>query len=153
MNPSSTPLRRRLLACAAFAALHLGVAQAQVNPPLPNAPLSAGVHVIHAEVARTPMEQQIGLMNRQDLQDNNGMLFVLDEPRLECMWMRNTLVPLSVAFIGADGSIVNIEDMKARTDDTHCATAPVSYALEMPLGWFKKIGIKAGSKIRGLPTR
>ncbi|CAN5141748.1 DUF192 domain-containing protein [soil metagenome] len=153
MNPLPTTTFRRALIGAAFAVLVMSSAHAQTNPPLTRLPLSAGVHVIQAEIARTPMEQQIGLMNRRELTDNNGMLFVFEEPRLECMWMRNTLIPLSVAFMDADGTVVNIEDMKAQTDDTHCAKLPVRYALEMPLGWFKKVGVKAGSKIRSLPPR
>jgi len=71
---------------------------------------------------------------------------------VHCMWMRNTLIPLSVAFIDDDGSIVNIEDMQPKTEISHCAARPVRYALEMDKGWFAQRGLKAGARISGLPA-
>lgn len=114
-------------------------------------PLSAGIHVIRAEVVMAPGERAKGLMNRPALGANQGMVFLFDEPAVQCMWMRNTLIPLSVAFIADDGRILNIEDMAARSDDNHCATKPARYALEMNRGWFAKHGIAAGARISGLP--
>jgi uncharacterized repeat protein (TIGR04076 family) len=114
--------------------------------------LSAGMHLIQAEVAATDPQRQQGLMFREKMDHNAGMVFVFDAPATQCMWMKNTLLPLSVAFIDAEGKIANIEDMQPRTLDSHCSTktVPVRYALEMNLGWFKSKNIKPGSKITGL---
>jgi uncharacterized membrane protein (UPF0127 family) len=115
--------------------------------------LSAGMHLIKAEVAATDAERQQGLMFREQMANNAGMVFVFDEPATQCMWMKNTLLPLSVAFIDANGKIVNIEDMQPQTLANHCSAqaVPVKYALEMNLGWFKQKNIKPGSTIEGLP--
>ena len=114
-------------------------------------PLSAGIHVIRAEVAATPDERAVGLMHRPQMGANQGMVFLFDQPAVQCMWMKNTLIPLSVAFIADDGQILNIEDMAPQTEDNHCAAKPARYALEMNRGWFAKHGISAGVKISGLP--
>lgn len=113
--------------------------------------LSAGIHVIRAEVAATPDERALGLMHRPQMGANQGMVFLFDLPAEQCMWMKNTLIPLSVAFIANDGRILNIEDMAPQTEDNHCAAKPARYALEMNRGWFAKHGISAGMKISGLP--
>ncbi|MBO1113081.1 DUF192 domain-containing protein [Bordetella petrii] len=126
-------------------------APASPQSRLPVAELSAGIHIIHAEVASTEDTRRIGLMQRQSLPDNNGMLFVFELPDLQCFWMRNTLLPLSIAFIADDGAIVNIADMAPQTDDAHCSARPVRYALEMAQGWFAAHGIKEGNRINGLP--
>lgn len=118
---------------------------------LPVTRLAAGIHIIHAEVASTPAQRQTGLMYRTELPGNNGMLFVFEAPDMQCFWMRNTLVPLSAAFIADDGTIVNIEDMAPQTENSHCSRKPVRYVLEMAQGWFSAKGIKAGAKIDGLP--
>ena len=114
-------------------------------------PLSAGIHLIRAEVAATPSERALGLMHRSQMGANQGMVFLFDQPAAQCMWMKNTLIPLSVAFIADDGRILNIEDMAPRTENNHCATKPARFALEMNRGWFSKHGISAGMKISGLP--
>ena len=106
---------------------------------------------IHAEVAQTPEQRAIGLMFRPTMAPQDGMLFVFEEPATQCFWMRNTLLPLSAAFIADDGSIVNIADMKPQTDDSHCSAKPVRFVLEMNQGWFAKRGLKAGSKLQGAP--
>ena len=90
-------------------------------------------------------------MFRKELAGNDGMLFVFEQPDVQCFWMRNTLLPLSIAFIADDGTIVNIEDMAPQTDDAHCSKKPVRYALEMAQGWYESHGMKAGRKIDGLP--
>lgn len=118
---------------------------------LPSIQLGAGMHLIQAEVAQTDEQRAIGLMHRPSMPANNGMLFVFEQPRPQCFWMKNTLLPLSIAFIADDGTIVNIEEMKAQTLDSHCSAKPVRYALEMNAGWFAKKGIKPGSKLRGKP--
>lgn len=141
-------------AALASAALMLGAgAQAQTGPQpsLPTTQLSAGIHIIRAEVANTDATRQAGLMFRKELPGNDGMLFVFGQPDVQCFWMRNTLLPLSIAFIADDGTIVNIDDMAPQTEDPHCARKPVRYALEMAQGWFDQHGIKAGRKIDGLP--
>jgi uncharacterized membrane protein (UPF0127 family) len=120
---------------------------------LPEVELSAGMHLIHAELADSDEARMRGLMFRTALAPNHGMLFVFDSADAHCMWMRNTLLPLSVAFIGDDGTIVNVEEMKPRTDATHCARRPVRYALEMSAGWFGQHGAGAGSTLAGIARR
>ena len=111
--------------------------------------LTAGMHRIDAQVAGTPEQRQTGLMLRKDMPPHEGMIFVFEQPTKQCFWMKNTLLPLSAAFIADDGTIVNIEDMKPQTLDAHCSTKPVRYVLEMNKGWFAKKGIKAGAKLQG----
>lgn len=113
--------------------------------------LSIGVHLIKAEVATTDDERARGLMFRQQLGQNEGMVFRFPEPRPVCMWMKNTLLPLSVAFIGDDGRIINIEDMKPQTEDAHCGKKPARYALEMRQGWFRERNVRPGTPVSGLP--
>ena len=114
--------------------------------------LSAGIQLIRAEVASTESQREKGLMFRIQLGANQGMVFVFDFLSRPCMWMKNTLLPLSVAFIDDNGSVINIEDMRAQTLDSHCAARPARYALEMNLGWFAKHGIGPGRKLGGLPS-
>lgn len=114
--------------------------------------LTAGVHLITAEVAADDPMRMRGLMFRESLPPNRGMLFVFEGKSIQCMWMRNTLIPLSVAFIDDDGRIVNIEEMRPQTDESHCAKAPVRYALEMTQGWFAQRGLKPGALIGGIAT-
>jgi uncharacterized protein len=124
---------------------------AQSPSQFPIIELTAGIHVIKAEVAATDAQRQQGLMLREKLGQNEGMVFVFEAPAGVCMWMKNTPLPLSVAFIDADGKIINIEDMKPGTTDSHCAKKLVRYALEMNQGWFKQKNIKPGTVIEGLP--
>lgn len=143
---------KKLLATSTSALLLLASASAnaqQANFPITK--LSAGMHMIKAEVAATDPHRQQGLMHREKMANNAGMVFVFDQPMTQCMWMKNTLLPLSVAFIDDQGKIVNIEDMKPQTLESHCSTKPVRYALEMNLGWFKQKNIKPGMAIEGLP--
>lgn len=126
-------------------------ALAQSIGSFPVTQLNSGIHVIKAEVASNEAQREQGLMFREKMGANEGMVFVFDGPVGACMWMKNTLLPLSVAFIDDDGRIVNIEDMKPQTLDSHCAKKLVRYALEMNLGWFKQKAIKPGSVIEGLP--
>jgi uncharacterized protein len=114
---------------------------------LPTTPLQAGMHVIRAQIAQTPEQRSTGLMFRKDMPANDGMLFVFEAPAQQCFWMKNTLLPLSIAFIADDGAITNIDEMKPQTLNSHCSTKPVRYVLEMNQGWFAKRGIKAGSKL------
>jgi uncharacterized protein len=125
-------------------------AHAQSGPQkLPTTQLTAGMHLIRAEVADDDLERQIGLMHRPSMGTSDGMVFVFERPEVQCFWMRNTLIPLSAAFIDDSGTIVNIEDMKPRSDDSHCSKKPVRFVLEMNKGWFEKRGLKMGSVISG----
>ena len=135
---------RSVLALAALAA-----APALAQPPV--AQLNAGMHLIRAEVAADFGTRMRGLMYRASMAQNAGMLFLFDESTQHCMWMKNTLIPLSVAFIDDRGAIVNIADMEPQTEASHCAAQPVRYALEMNRGWFAAHGIKPGSRIGGIP--
>lgn len=144
-------LSNGLLIVLALAASSAHAQTASPQPPLPIMALTAGIHVIQAEAATTVAQRSKGLMMRATMPINAGMVFRFDEKGAHCMWMRNTLLPLSVAFIDDDGTIANIEDMDPQTDDTHCARRPVRYALEMNKGWFSKRGISPGMKIGGLP--
>jgi uncharacterized protein len=116
---------------------------------LPAATLHVGMHNIRAQLALTPEQRQIGLMFRQSMPTHEGMLFVFDQASTQCFWMRNTLIPLSVAFLADDGTVVNLADMKPQSDDSHCSTKPVRYVLEMNQGWFAKRGVKSGTRISG----
>jgi uncharacterized membrane protein (UPF0127 family) len=127
------------------------IAQAVPQLELPRITLSAGMHLIHAQVAATPDQRSTGLMYRREMPANEGMLFVFERPEVQCFWMKNTLLPLTAAFVADDGSIVNLADMKPQTTDSHCSTQPVRYVLEMHQGWFDKRGIKAGSRLGGQP--
>jgi uncharacterized membrane protein (UPF0127 family) len=117
---------------------------------MPVMELSAGLHRIEAEVAASDQNRQIGLMNRAAMAPQRGMLFVFPQENTHCMWMRNTLIPLSVAFLDAEGTIINIENMQPQTENNHCAKVPARYALEMNLGWFAQRGIKPGAKLKGI---
>ena len=129
----------------------LGCAAQNAPQSLPAIRLNAGIHNIQAELAQTHDQRSMGLMFRERMPANAGMLFVFDQPATQCFWMKNTPLPLSIAFLADDGTVVNIEDMKPQTLDSHCSTKPVRYVLEMNQGWFAKRGIKAGTKLQGAP--
>ena len=135
-----------LLASLTASAVAQGVAQ-----NLPAIALQAGMHNIRAAVAQTPEQRQTGLMFRREMAQHEGMLFVFEQASAQCFWMKDTLLPLSIAFLADDGSVVNIADMKPQALDSHCSAQPVRYVLEMNQGWFAKRGIKPGSKIAGKP--
>ena len=132
----------------ALLALATGVlAQEGPQRDLPRVELTAGMHRIDAQVAQTDRQRAIGLMHRQDMPAHEGMLFVFEQPAQQCFWMKNTLLPLTAAFVADDGTIVNLADMKPQTEDSHCSAKPVRYVLEMNQGWFAQKGIKPGSKL------
>ena len=122
-------------------------AQAQAQPTLPIVTLQAGIHLVKAELADDDRKRAIGLMFRESLAPNHGMLFAFREKAGHCFWMRNTPLPLSIAFLDDDGTIVNIEDMAPRSEASHCPKRPVRFALEMEQGWFGKRGLAAGAKL------
>ena len=134
----------------ALLALVIAAAPAAAQP-LPVVQLNAGMHLIRAEVAADFASRAQGLMYRSAMPSNAGMLFIFDDAAAQCMWMKNTLIPLSVAFIDEHGTVINIEEMAPRTEDSHCARRPAVYALEMNGGWFAARGIKPGSRIGGIP--
>lgn len=141
---------RRILWLICFVA---GLANGQEQPQLnlPRVVLLAGMYRIDAQLALTPDQRQIGLMHRREMPPHEGMLFVFEQPSQQCFWMKNTLVPLTAAFVADDGTIVNLEDMKPQTTDSHCSAKPVRFVLEMNQGWFSKRAIKAGYKLGGKP--
>lgn len=148
IKPSrSRALRTALVLASCLAA---GVAGAQSGPQkLPSIRLNAGIHNIQAEVARTPEQRAIGLMHRPTMPANDGMLFVFDAPATQCFWMKNTLLPLSIAYVADDGTITQIVDMPPQTLESKCSTQPVRLVLEMNQGWFAKRGLKPGSRLSG----
>jgi uncharacterized membrane protein (UPF0127 family) len=138
-------------ALAWFAAALAAVAAAQEPQRLPTVNLNAGMHNIVAMVARTPEQRAVGLMHRREMPVHEGMLFVFEQPATQCFWMKNTLLPLSIAFLADDGTIVNLADMQPQSLDSHCSAQPVRYALEMNQGWFARRGVNAGARLSGGP--
>ena len=156
MDSIVNPLRPRRLASSLAAALlcagaSLALAQSGPQPRLRTVQIGAGMHVITAEVAITPEQQATGMMFRREMPGNEGMLFVNEEAGVRCFWMKNTLVPITIAFIADDGTIVNLADMQPQSERSHCSAKAVRYALEMSQGWFARRGIAAGFKLRGAP--
>jgi len=125
------------------------IAQGMPQTQLQRTTLNAGMHLIQVQLAQDFEQRQIGLMWRKEMPQNEGMLFVFDQPAVQCFWMRNTLLPLTAAFVTDDGSIVNLADMKPMNDDSHCSKKPVRFVLEMNQGWFAKRNIQAGFKLSG----
>ena len=143
------PVRRRRVSIAIAAWVFL-VAALPVRGALPEIGLNAGIHVIRAEVANTFETRARGLMFRESLAPNQGMLFVFPLVERHCMWMKNTPLPLSVAFIDQSGEVVSISEMAPHTENSHCAARPTRFALEMNRGWFAAKGIRPGAKLQGL---
>lgn len=153
-TPESAPVvrmlsarRRGVLGCIALMALRPAGALAD---PLMTFPVRIKGHALRVELADTPETRRIGLMNRRQLGADSGMLFVFDAPTPQAMWMKNTLIPLSVAFVGADGRILNIEDMQPLTETAHPSAGPALYAIETNAGWFRTRGIRPGDRVEGL---
>jgi uncharacterized membrane protein (UPF0127 family) len=130
--------------------LALSAAALAASAQMPSIELTARFHRIEAEVAADQATRMQGLMHRESMAPNHGMLFVFPQAAYHCMWMRNTLLPLSVAFLDDEGKILNIEDMRPQTEDNHCARMPARFALEMNRGWFAEKGIRPGQRIGGL---
>lgn len=156
-------LQHRILACALVSLVSIWAAMplaakateaTEANTPqhnLPHVTLSAGMYLIDAQVAATPQQRAIGLMFRPDMPAHEGMLFAFEQATVQCFWMKNTLLPLTAAFVADDGTIVNLEDMKPQSTTSHCSKQPVRFVLEMNQGWFGKKGLKAGSRLGGAP--
>jgi uncharacterized membrane protein (UPF0127 family) len=141
--------RRFIRHSLAVAALALAV-PAAARAQMPEIPLTVAGHKLTVEVADSDATRMQGLMHRRILPENRGMLFVFREVTYHAMWMMNTYIPLSVAFLDERGVIINIADMQPQTSDTHAAEKPAKYALEVNQGWFAKRGIKPGARIEGL---
>jgi uncharacterized membrane protein (UPF0127 family) len=157
MNPSPRmpALLRLALFVSAFAWAGIHTAHAKETQPLrqqlPTTTLRAGMHLIKAEVAQRPQEHMIGLMGRNTMGVNDGMLFIFPQATKQCFWMKNTLIPLQIAFLADDGRVVNLDEMQPQTLNSHCSAQPVRYVLEMNTRWFSKRGIQAGSRLSGGP--
>ena len=147
IDPDPTMTRIALSFCLVFLSFAAWPQQAQTN--LPRVQLQAGMFQIDAQVAATPKQREIGLMFRQDMATHEGMLFVFEQPQQQCFWMKNTLLPLTAAFVDDDGTIVNLADMKPQSTQSHCSEKPVRFVLEMNQGWFAKRNIKKGFKLKG----
>jgi len=142
-----------ILSALALAAVAVPARAQEPQTTLPRVTLSAGMHQIDAQVAQTGDQRATGLMYRKEMPQHEGMLFVFERPSVQCFWMKDTLLPLSAAFIADDGTVVNIADMKPLALDSHCSDKPVRYVLEMNQGWFAKKGVKPGAKLAGEPFR
>jgi uncharacterized membrane protein (UPF0127 family) len=145
------PFLAPLVLALAPALLPAVAQEPQLN--LPRVKLAAGMHQINAQVAQSPDQRTIGLMHRREMPQHEGMLFVFEQPSVQCFWMKNTLLPLTAAFVADDGTVVNLADMQPQTTDSHCSARPVRYVLEMNRGWFAKKGFKPGFKLSGPPFR
>lgn len=146
------PLTPRFLALLALSLALLPAARAQ-SPQLDlqRTKLTAGMYQIDAQVAQTPLQRQVGLMFRKEMPQAEGMIFVFEQPTVQCFWMKNTLLPLTAAFVADDGRIVNLVDMQPLSEQSHCSEEPVRYVLEMNQGWFAKKNIRKGAKLGGAP--
>jgi len=133
-----------------FATITFAFVTSAMGAELPTTVLTIGEHKLTAEIARAPDERSVGLMNRFSLKPDHGMLFIFERTEPLAFWMKNTFVPLSIAFIAEDGRIINIEDMKPQTEDSHWSKGPARYALEMKKGWFAERGIGPGAMVKGM---
>ncbi len=152
MSVPSSLLCRTFALLLGMALAGSALAQSGPQPTLPTARLTAGMHIITAELATTSQSRTVGMMFREKTPPNHGMLFVFEYKAQQCFWMRNTPLPLSIAFIEDDGTILQIVDMAPKNETLHCSQRPVRFALEMEQGWFARKGLAVGSKIGGLPA-
>jgi len=141
------PLLALAAACLAAPALAQPSGAPQID--LPRTAMGVGMYRIDAQVAATEPQRETGLMYRKDMPQHEGMLFVFERAGVQCFWMKNTLIPLTAAFVADDGAIVNLADMQPLDETSHCSAKPVRYVLEMNQGWFGQRHIKAGAKLRG----
>ena len=146
-------LIRLLISTSFLAPLGQLLAQVQAQTGLPRTKLTVGFHQIEVQVASTPAQQSTGLMYRAEMPQHEGMLFVFPEAKQQCFWMKNTLIPLTAAFVADDGTVINLEDMQPQTTQSHCSAKPVRFVLEVNQGWFMKKGLKAGMRLVGPPFK
>ena len=145
--------RRAAARFLAAAAILVAATSAAAQERLRTTTIKVGAHALKVEVAATDPQRSLGLMNRPKLGQDDGMLFIFDEPAYHSMWMKNTLIPLSVAFVDAQGTILNILDMEPQTLEPHVSAGPSIYAIETNKGWFAAKKVKAGDKVTGLPRK
>lgn len=146
-------VRQRLHSLALWTLLLMPMASVFAQAALPTETLSIRFLQITAEIAKTPAQRTRGLMGRTSLPQNHGMLFVFEQPERQCFWMKNTPLALSIAFMDAQGKIQNIADMTPFSEETHCSSVPVLFALEMEQGWFQKRGVLVGDTVKIPPLR
>ena len=149
-RPFDLPAMLRVLALAALLAAPLAPS---ADAGARTAQVKIGKHPLKVEVVANDEQRARGLMFREKMGRNEGMLFVFDEPAYQSMWMKNTLIPLSVAFLDSNGVILNIRDMQPQALDTHTSAGPALYAIETNKGWFAERGIREGTRVTGLPRR
>ncbi|MBK8523129.1 MAG: DUF192 domain-containing protein [Betaproteobacteria bacterium] len=130
--------------------LFVASAVSSQTAPMPRVELTAGFHRIEAEVAANQADRSQGLMHRRSLAKNQGMIFAFPQAAMHCFWMKNTPLPLSIAFLDEQGKIINIDEMLPETEDNHCPVRPARFALEMNAGWFKAKGLQPGAIIGGV---
>jgi uncharacterized protein len=145
-----TPACLLVLALTLVATILLVLPLAARAEPLPQTTLTVRFFQVTAEVAATPAQRAKGLMGRKSLPPNHGMLFVFESPSIQCFWMKNTPLPLTIAFMADDGKIVNFANMQPFSEQAHCSAQAVPYALEMEQGWFAKRGVLVGDVVSGL---
>ena len=150
-NRAMNKVRITLSLLLALCALQSQAQQEEPQLNLPRTELTAGIYRISAQVAVTQEQQATGLMYRREMPQAEGMLFVFRKPSKLCFWMKNTVLPLTAAFIADNGTLVNMEDMEPQTTNSHCSLKPVRYVLEMNQGWFAKRGLRPGSRLGGAP--
>lgn len=156
-QPRWSPIARWASACVCLLGLWAApVAQARDTHGmpqlgLPRTTLQAGMFRIDTQVASTPEQRAVGLMWRRGMPQHEGMLFVFEEPAVQCFWMKNTPSALTAAFVADDGTVVNLADMRPLSEDSHCSTKPVRFVLEMNQGWFDTRAIKPGFRLVGAP--
>ena len=143
---------RNMIILLAAATIALSASNAGAAVELPTMPLTINGHKITAEVATTTEQVTRGLMYRFSLRPDHGMVFVFERSEPRAFWMKNTFIPLSIAFVAADGRILNIDDMAPQDETTHWSSGPAMYAIEMRKGWFAERGIRAGDRVSGLPS-
>lgn len=142
-------LKSRLLFAKVTLLIVATTLSAQADP-LITYPLRIKKHEIRAEVAGTEEDRRRGLMFRDRLAENSGMIFLYTRPETSAMWMKNTRIALAVAFIDVNGRILNIAEMEPYSEEAHASSGPAAYALEMNRGWFRRQGIKKGDLVEGL---
>lgn len=127
------------------------LALSSLGDDLPVIQLQIVDYPLSTELAVTPGERSEGLMHRESLPDNAAMLFVYSAPASRCFWMRNTLIPLTVAFLADDGRVLQLADMEPLSEEVHCSELPVRFALEVNQGWFEARNLGIGDRVKGLP--
>lgn len=150
-SASFTPRRSGAFARRTTLALLAPCTLASAADGTASLPLHIGPHAFHVEVAATAQQRLHGLMGRTHLAADGGMLFVFERPGRYCFWMRDTPLPLTIAFIDAAGRIAGIDDMQSRSETSHCPSVKIRYALEVRQGEFRRRGIRAPAQVSGLP--